>query len=147
MGVELLIEEWENHQELLSCDNTEEVILLPFFNQLNKNERIYNYDSIDLSEYQDLIKNHSALGELNPSTENIDLSKVSHKIVSIRKTKKGITGIIELLETPYGKIAKSLLESGIEMSMSARFVGTVDLNNIAHVDQIISFDLAFDKND
>jgi hypothetical protein len=71
-----------------------------------------------------------ALGELgHPDSPTINLDRVSHKIVSLRSEGTNFIGKAQILETPMGKIAKSLLESGVTLGVSSRGIGSIEERN------------------
>jgi len=96
----------------------------------NKNKRIYRKELCDREVKrlnEEKISKNRALGELDhPSSPQINLDRVSHKIDVLEM--KGNTGYgkAKLLNTPMGKIAKTLVEEGIILGMSTRAVGTID---------------------
>ena len=116
--------------------------LLSFSDRPNANGNIFQYDSIDVSKYQERIDNGTALGMLSDEemTPEIHFHKVSHIVTNLEKTKNGISGTIEILDTPKGRIAKNLLDAGL-LTSSLRSFGTVDSDGKVHVEEIISFDL------
>ena len=67
-----------------------------------------------------------ALGELgHPDGPTVNLDRVSHKITSLRQEGNNFVGKAQLLETPMGKIAKSLLDEGVTLGVSSRGVGSL----------------------
>ena len=61
-------------------------------------------------------------GNCGPS---INLDRVSHMIVSLEQNGNTFIGKAKLLETPMGKIAQSLLNSGVTLGVSSRGVGSL----------------------
>ena len=95
---------------------------------VNQNGRIYPRSVLEreVENYQRLIKDNRALGELNhPESSTISLDKVSHIVREMKWDGDDVIGTIELLETPMGKIAQSLVESGVKLGISSRGVGSV----------------------
>ena len=99
----------------------------------NRNGRMYKYDTMqrEVSKYnEEFIQRGRALGELgHPEGPTINLDRVSHKIVELTPEGKNFIGKAKLLETPMGKIAKSLLEEGVQLGVSSRGLGSLKKEN------------------
>ena len=68
-----------------------------------------------------------AVGELgHPDGPTINLDRVSHRIVSLKKEEITFIGKAKILDTPMGKIAKNLLDEGVRLGVSSRGLGSVD---------------------
>jgi len=95
----------------------------------NRNGRMYRFDSMnrEVSKYnEEFIQRGRALGELgHPEGPTVNLDRVSHKIVELYPEGKNFIGKAKLLETPMGKIAKSLLEEGVQLGVSSRGLGSL----------------------
>ena len=94
----------------------------------NGNGRIYPCEVLrkEISNYQTVIKDNRALGELDhPDDSVINLRNVSHVVVDMWWEGKDVMGKIKVLNTPSGKILKGLIESGIKLGISSRGLGTV----------------------
>jgi len=95
----------------------------------NRNGRMYKYDAMakEVSKYnEEFIKRGRALGELgHPDGPTINLDRVSHKIVELMPEGKNFMGKAKLLETPMGRIAKNLLEEGVQLGVSSRGLGSI----------------------
>lgn len=98
-------------------------------NQKNRNGRIYEKRLLErevgryLKEYVDAKR---AFGELgHPDTPSINLDRVSHLITSIKQEGDVFIGKAKILETPMGKIAKSLIEGGAVLGVSSRGMGSL----------------------
>ena len=80
----------------------------------NRNGRMYPEQVMDnevgryLKEYVDKNRAYGELG--HPDTPSINLDRVSHLIVSLRKDGTNYIGKAKVLDTPMGKIAKGLLD-------------------------------------
>jgi hypothetical protein len=75
---------------------------------------------------EEFIDTNRALGELgHPDTPSINLERVSHKIVSLREDGNTFYGKALVLDTPYGQIAKNLIENGVNLGVSSRALGSV----------------------
>lgn len=94
----------------------------------NQNGRIYPHPilSREMKKYEQLIKEKRALGELDhPDSSIVNLSNVSHNIVEAHWEGKDLVGLIEVLNTPSGKILQELLKAGILVGISSRGLGSV----------------------
>jgi hypothetical protein len=115
---------------------------------LNQNGRIYPKSVLEreVINYQKFIKENRALGECDhPDTSVIELKNVSHIVREAHLQGDDVVGVIELLDTPAGKILQSLVESGVTLGISSRGVGsTINEagNQIVQEDfQLICFDM------
>ena len=112
----------------------------------NRNGRIYEEKEYlpHLEYLKKDIANGSLLGELDhPERFEVALGNVSHRIVELwyDSATRQVKGRIELIDTPKGKIAKSLLESGVPLSISSRAAGTVNEDKRVSIGQIYTYDL------
>jgi hypothetical protein len=98
-------------------------------NQKNRNGRLYKTDTLarEVGRYNEqYVTNGRALGELgHPDGPTVNLDRVSHKIVSLKQEGNNFIGKAKLLETPMGKIAKSLISEGVTLGVSSRGVGSL----------------------
>ena len=103
----------------------------------NRNGRMYPMETLsrEVGSYnENYISKGRALGELgHPDSPTINLDRVSHKIVSLRTEGNNFIGKAQILETPMGKIAKSLLESGVTLGVSSRGIGSIEEKNGVNV--------------
>ena len=85
----------------------------------------------EVSRYnENHIQSGRALGELgHPEGPTVNLDRVSHKITSLRQEGNNFVGKAQLLETPMGKIAKSLIGEGVTLGVSSRGVGSLKENS------------------
>jgi hypothetical protein len=99
----------------------------------NRNGRVYPSTvlSREVDKYtESFIDKGRALGELgHPEGPTINLDRVSHKIVSLKKEGSNFIGKAKLLETPMGKIAQNLLNEGVKLGVSSRGMGSLELKN------------------
>jgi hypothetical protein len=94
---------------------------------LNQNGRIYpkNILEREIRNYQKFIKENRALGELDhPDSSVVELKNASHNIKEAYMEGNIVYGIVEILNTPSGKILQSLVESGVTLGISSRGVGS-----------------------
>ena len=98
-------------------------------NLKNRNGRMYPVNTLakEVGRYSEsFIKKGRALGELgHPDGPTVNLDRVSHKITSLRQEGNNFVGKAQLLETPMGKIAKSLIAEGVTLGVSSRGIGTL----------------------
>ncbi len=93
------------------------------------------------------IKNSRAMGELgHPSTTEINLDRVSHLIKELKMDGKNGIGKSLVMDTPMGKIAKSLIESGVKLGVSTRGVGTLKENIVQNDFRLITVDIVADPS-
>ncbi len=99
----------------------------------NRNGRMYPFATLERevgSYCENYVNKGRALGELgHPDSPTINLDRVSHKIVSLTAEGSNFIGKAQILETPMGKIAKSLLESGVTLGVSSRGIGSIEEKN------------------
>ena len=117
-------------------------------NTLNGNGRVYNEQILrrEVKNYQKLIDENRALGELDhPDSSVVTLEKVSHKVTKLWMEGDDVYGKLQVLPTPAGNILRSLVESGIQVGISSRGLGSVREQNgqtIVEDDfQLICFDM------
>ena len=94
----------------------------------NGNGRVYPRRILEreMSNYQKLIKERRALGELDhPDQAVINLANASHLVVESWWEGNDVMGKIQILNTPSGKILRSLVESGVTLGISSRGMGSV----------------------
>lgn len=116
----------------------------------NRNGRIYPKELLvrEVKRYnEEKISNHRAIGELDhPENPQINLERVSHIIESlVMDGNKGI-GVARILDTPMGKIAKTLVKEGIILGMSTRGVGSLDGERVKEDFSLISIDAVADPS-
>tara|TARA_B100001094_G_scaffold312147_1_gene348526 strand:+ start:22 stop:630 length:609 start_codon:yes stop_codon:yes gene_type:complete len=94
----------------------------------NGNGREYQHKTMlrEVKNYQKLIKENRALGELDhPDDSVINLRNCSHMVTSIWMEDKNVMGKIKVLDTPSGKILKELVNGGVTVGVSSRGMGSV----------------------
>ena len=82
---------------------------------------------------ENFVQKGRALGELgHPDGPTVNLDRVSHKICELYRDGNNFIGKAKLLETPMGKIAKSLIGEGVCLGVSSRGVGSLKMTNEGH---------------
>ena len=98
----------------------------------NRNGRIYPEEVMDkeVARYmKESVEAKTAMGELgHPNGPQINLDRVSHRIVSLRKEGTNYIGKAVITNTPMGNIARGLMESDVRLGVSSRGMGTVKPN-------------------
>ena len=124
--VKYLTEKTENGKKNLYIEGTFLV-----GDTVNKNNRMYKMDTLrnEVNRYtEEFIKTNRALGELgHPDTPTLNLERVSHKIVSLKEDGNTFYGKALILETPYGNIVKNFIDSGVNLGVSSRAMGSVSM--------------------
>ena len=96
----------------------------------NRNGRMYPFQVLqkEVNRYnEEYIKTSRALGELgHPDGPTVNLDRVSHRIVSLAEDGTNFRGKAQILDTPMGKIASSLLGEGVKLGVSSRGMGSID---------------------
>ena len=95
----------------------------------NKNGRIYPKEILqkEVARYnREFIQKNRAFGELgHPDGPTVNLERVSHMIKSLTPEGSNFIGEARVLDTPYGKIVKSLIDEGASLGVSSRGMGTL----------------------
>lgn len=106
----------------------------------NKNGRLYSESVMRkaVNKYnEDYVSKNRAISELgHPVGPQIGLDRVSHIIKSLKfnESTKAVIGKAEIIETPMGLIAKSLMEAGVKLGVSSRGLGSIkSMNGLNHV--------------
>ena len=105
----------------------------------NRNGRMYPFEVLnrEVERYnEEYVKSKRALGELgHPDGPTINLDRVSHRITNLRAEGNNFIGKAQILDTPMGNIAKSLLGEGVQLGVSSRGMGSIqkkeDVNIVA----------------
>tara|TARA_A100001037_G_scaffold301703_1_gene331789 strand:- start:534 stop:1184 length:651 start_codon:yes stop_codon:yes gene_type:complete len=100
---------------------------------VNRNGRLYPFNIMEkeVSRYnKDYVQKGRALGELgHPDGPTVNLDRVSHKITDLKQEGKNFVGKAQILSTPMGKIAESLLKDGVTLGVSSRGIGSLKDNS------------------
>jgi len=95
----------------------------------NRNGRMYPTETLalEVGRYnENFINKGRALGELShPDGPTVNLDRVSHKIVSLTQEGNNFRGKAQLLDTPMGRIAQSLIGEGVMLGVSSRGIGSI----------------------
>jgi len=119
------------------------------FGVVNNNDRIYEENEYlpHLEYLQKKIAENRLIGELDhPEKFDISLSKISHVIENLEYNKdtRTVKGRVRLLDTPQGRVAKTLVESGVPISISSRAAGLVESDKHVKIKKIFTYDLVAD---
>ena len=99
----------------------------------NRNGRIYENDilSKEVDRYsKEFIDKKRAFGELgHPDGPVVNLERVSHMITSLKAEGKNFIGEAKIMDTPYGKIVKGLIDEGAQLGVSSRGMGSLVQKN------------------
>ena len=102
----------------------------------NRNGRMYPMSTLarEVGRYNETFVNKGrALGELgHPDGPTVNLDRVSHKITSLVQEGNNFRGKAQILSTPMGKIASSLLDEGVMLGVSSRGVGSLQTTSEGH---------------
>ena len=131
--MKLIREEIEKVEVITETKNGKKTLYIqgPFLQteQQNRNGRVYRLNVMEreVKRYTDEhISKGRALGELgHPDGPTINLDRVSHKIVSLEQKGNDFIGKAQILSTPMGKIAESLLKEGVCLGVSSRGIGSL----------------------
>lgn len=95
----------------------------------NRNGRMYPMDVLEkeVNRYvTEVVDKNRAFGELgHPSGPSINLDRVSHIITELKREGKNIRGKAKLSKTPMGEIARGIMESGGQLGVSSRAMGSL----------------------
>ena len=102
----------------------------------NRNGRIYENDILtkEVKRYnQEFINKKRAFGELgHPDGPTVNLERVSHMITKLEPEGKNFIGEAKVMDTPYGKIVKGLIDEGAQLGVSSRGMGSLVQKNGAN---------------
>ena len=148
--MKLITEEIESVEVLIETVNGKKTLYIqgPFLQTevVNRNGRMYRLPIMEreVKRYTEQYVNKGrALGELgHPDGPTVNLDRVSHKIVSLQREGNNFIGKAQILSTPMGKIAESLLKEGVTLGVSSRGIGSVRPNNEGYTEVGEDFMLA-----
>ena len=103
----------------------------------NRNGRIYPMSVLEkeVSRYnKEYVNKNRAFGELgHPDGPTVNLERVSHMITKLHPDGKNFIGEAKILDTPYGKIVKNLINEGAKLGVSSRGMGSLEPRRGAQV--------------
>ena len=95
----------------------------------NRNGRVYPVQTLakEVNRYNEqFINKKRAFGELgHPDGPTVNLERVSHMITSLKPEGKNFIGEAKIMDTPYGKIVKNLIDEGAQLGVSSRGMGSI----------------------
>ena len=95
----------------------------------NRNGRVYPVQTLakEVARYtKEFINKKRAFGELgHPDGPTVNLERVSHMITSLKPEGKNFIGEAKIMDTPYGKIVKNLIDEGAQLGVSSRGMGSI----------------------
>ena len=98
----------------------------------NRNGRIYPKSILtkEVNRYnKEFVNTSRALGELgHPEGPTVNLERVSHIIKELNFNGNNIMGKAKIMDTPYGKIVKNLIDEGAKIGVSSRGMGSLKKN-------------------
>jgi hypothetical protein len=96
----------------------------------NRNGRVYPKDILDkeVKRYNaEFINKKRAFGELgHPDGPTVNLERVSHMITKLYPDGANFIGEAKIMNTPYGKIVKGLIDEGAQLGVSSRGMGSLE---------------------
>ena len=103
----------------------------------NRNGRVYPIATLskEVSRYTtEYINKRRAFGELgHPEGPTVNLERVSHMITSLKPEGKNFIGEAKIMDTPYGKIVKNLIDEGAQLGVSSRGMGSIQSSSQGNV--------------
>ncbi|MFN9719316.1 MAG: primosomal protein [Planctomycetota bacterium] len=98
----------------------------------NRNGRVYPSNVLikEMNRYNDnYVTKNRAFGELgHPQGPTINLDRVSHLFTELKANGSNVVGKAKIIDTPMGNIVKGLIESGAQLGISSRGMGSVKPN-------------------
>jgi hypothetical protein len=95
--------------------------------------RVYPFDILkrEVANYnKNFTKQKRAFGELgHPDGPTVNLERVSHMITDLYPDGKNFIGEAKIMDTPMGKIVKSLMDEGAKLGVSSRGLGSLQQKN------------------
>ena len=95
----------------------------------NRNGRVYPKVILqkEVKRYTDkFINTKRAFGELgHPDGPTVNLERVSHMITELVEDGANFVGRAKIMDTPYGKIVKNLIDEGAKLGVSSRGMGSL----------------------
>ena len=99
----------------------------------NRNGRVYPTEVLvrEVNRYtKEFINKNRAFGELgHPDGPTVNLERVCHMVKSLKQDGKDFIGEAKIMDTPYGKIVKGLIDEGAQLGVSSRGMGSLIQRN------------------
>ena len=96
----------------------------------NRNGRMYPMSVLEkeVGRYnKEYVNQNRAFGELgHPDGPTVNLERVSHMITDLHPDGKNFIGEAKVMDTPYGKIVKNLIDEGAKLGVSSRGMGSLE---------------------
>ena len=96
----------------------------------NRNGRVYPKDTLtqEVNRYnREFVEQKRAFGELgHPDGPTVNLERVSHTITKLYPDGNNFIGEAKVMDTPYGKIVKNLIDEGAKLGVSSRGMGSLE---------------------
>ena len=96
----------------------------------NRNGRMYPQAVLEkeVKRYnKEYVQQKRAFGELgHPDGPTVNLERVSHMITKLTPEGKNFIGEAKIMDTPYGKIVKNLIDEGAKLGVSSRGMGSLE---------------------
>ena len=103
----------------------------------NRNNRMYPMQVLEkeVKRYnKEYVQQKRAFGELgHPDGPTVNLERVSHMITKLYPDGKQFVGEAKIMDTPYGKIVKNLIDEGAKLGVSSRGMGSLEPQRDMHV--------------
>ena len=103
----------------------------------NRNNRMYPMQVLEkeVKRYnKEYVQQKRAFGELgHPDGPTVNLERVSHMITKLYPDGKQFVGEAKVMDTPYGKIVKNLIDEGAKLGVSSRGMGSLEPRRDMHV--------------
>jgi hypothetical protein len=81
----------------------------------------------------EFVNKNRAFGELgHPDGPTVNLERVSHMITNLKQDGSNYIGEAKIMNTPYGKIVKGLIDEGAQLGVSSRGLGSLEPRNGAN---------------
>ena len=95
----------------------------------NRNGRMYPLPVLEnevIRYNENYVQKKRAFGELgHPEGPTINLDRVSHMITDLKQSGNDFVGKAKIMDTPYGKIVKNLIDEGARLGVSSRGMGSL----------------------
>lgn len=95
----------------------------------NRNGRVYPKEVLmrETKRYnENFVAKNRAFGELgHPQGPTINLDRVSHMFTELKEDGTNVVGRAKIMDTPMGKIVKNFIDSGAQLGISSRGMGSL----------------------